>query len=1376
METEEESKSGAARCPIVGIGASAGGLEALRALFARMPANSGLGFVVIQHLDPDRPSMLTSVLSGVTRLPVVEITDGMPVKPNRVHVIPGGSDLTVREGILQLLPRKRTTELHLPIDSFLRSLAADQHGSSIGVVLSGSGADGTQGLRAIKAEGGIGLAQSPDSAQFRSMPESALAAGVVDFCSDPEEIAKELVRLASHPYLAKAAAPESGTPDDGRTIATILATVREKTGVDFSAYKRTTVRRRIERRMAVRHLDTLGHYAAALRDDPAEARLLSEDMLIHVTAFFRDEEAFESLSRNVFEPMIRDKDDGASIRIWVPGCSTGEEVYAIGICLAESLQDSGRTFTVKLFGSDLSDEAIETARAGVYRESDLAEVQPARLARFFERVEGGYRVTKQLRDLCVFVKHDLTRDAPFAKLDLISCRNVLIYFDTELQRRVIPMLHYCLNKPGYLFLGESEAITGFRDLFVPLDKDHRIFAKTGESPRFAYPLPAGRGVEVMVRPGGGTERGPPVREVLRQADHLLLARFAPPGVIVNERLEIIQYRGHTGAFLEPPPGQPEANVLRMARHDLVAHLHEAVERAKAESATVRREKVRIATESGSRLVDLEVIPLAVGEKARERYFLILFETEATRPAAAPTPVLLAEPPAPEADESRRLKAELLATKDYLQSLIDEHQRTNDDLAAANEELIASNEELQSTNEELQSAKEELQSANEELSTLNDELSNRNEDLDKVANDLVNVLASVEIPIIIVDMAMKVRRFTPRVADIAAFIPADVGRPIADLQLKVKVDDLDKKIREVIAGLVPREWDIQSKDGRWLRLNVRPYRTSDNRLDGAVLSFIDVDILKHALRDAEIARDFITGVVEALGTPLVVLEPALKVVLANHAFYERYRLSRDVVEGRSFYQADGGSWDVPAVRAALSRPAGETLQFGSVEMTAEFPHLGRRVVSLTARPIRMETGEDMTLLAISDVTELRRLEAQQAQLLRSESNARAEAERANRAKDLFLATLSHELRTPLSSTLMQAQILRNAKTQDPKVERVIAAIERSVRTQARLINDLLDVSRIASGKLVLDLNTVDPSDIVQNAVDVARASATAKSVALEATLDKAVGTVYGDTVRLQQVLTNLLTNAIKFTPPGGRVTLRLERADGHALITVTDTGMGIRPEVLPHLFERFVQADSSVTRTYGGLGLGLAIVRHIVEAHGGTVDCSSAGEGKGATFRVSLPLGSGPRSEIAGGRTSTASIQGIRVLVVEDEEDARDAFSIVLGQFGADVRAAPSAAAGLAIIEEWKPQVILCDIAMAGEDGYSFIRKLRKLAPNQGGGIPAAALTALASERDREEALAAGFQMHLAKPADGAALAATVATLAQWKRGESASEQRLAGPN
>jgi len=620
--------------PIVGIGASAGGLEALRQLFSGLPDDTGMAYVVIQHLDPGRPSLLSSVLAGVVRMPVVEVAAGMSAEPNRVHVIPPDADLSIQQGRLTLVPRGQSRKLHLPIDAFFRALADELPGRAIGVVLSGSAFDGTEGLRAIKAAGGITFAQEPDSAQFRSMPENAIAAGVVDFRAAPEAIASELVRLSRHAYFARPDILRAGPddtrpePDEERSLAGVLGAIRQHAELDFRGYKRPTLMRRISRRMALRSVDALNTYAVSLRADPSEAKALARDILIHVTSFFRDPAAFEALKQHVLSELLAHKDDDATVRVWVPGCSTGEEAYSLAICLAELLADKQRNLSVKIFGSDLSAHAVEVARAGLYAESDLESVSAERLARFFERTEGGYRIGKRVRDFCVFVRHDLTRDPPFGKLDLISCRNVLIYFEAELQRRVLPLLHHCLNTRGYLFLGSSEGIREFDQLFVPVDHEQRIFVKTGESPRLEYPRAIGREVESTLPPFQLVQRTQPARDAQKQADYILLARYSPPGVVINEQLDIVQFRGRTGGFLESPSGQPQTNVLKMARESLLLPLREAIETAKAETVTVRREGLWLTEDAQARAINLEVVPLAGVAPTSERHFLIIFEDAA----------------------------------------------------------------------------------------------------------------------------------------------------------------------------------------------------------------------------------------------------------------------------------------------------------------------------------------------------------------------------------------------------------------------------------------------------------------------------------------------------------------------------------------------------------------------------------------------------------------------------------------------------------------------------------------------------------------------------------------------------------------------------
>ncbi len=1339
-----------------------------------------MAFVVIQHLEPTQPSLLTPLLAEVSPLPVVEAANGMRVEPNRIHVIPPDADLGIHAGVLALLPRHKTGRLHLPIDGFLQALALDAGERAIGVILSGSGVDGTAGLRSIKAEGGIVMAEDPESAFARGMPASAVSLGLVDFLATPERIADELVRLSKHPYVASLHADvDPLVPDQETGLAALFTLLRQRVGIDFGSYKRTTVLRRIDRRMAIRRVSSLADYLDVLRAEPNESTALARDMLIHVTAFFRDFEAFRALEERVLRDLVEHKraEPGSSIRVWVPGCATGEEAYSVAIAILEAVGKSGEPPTIKLFGSDLSSEAIETARLGVYPDAIAEGVGPERLARFFERVDGGYRITKRVRDVCIFVKHDLTRDAPFAKLDLVSCRNVLIYFDADLQRRVVPMLHYCLNKGGHLFLGQSETVTGFRDLFTPIDMQSRLFAKTGTSARLAFPIPGASDGPAKLAEQVPSDRAHPAREAQRQADHFLLSRYAPPGVVVNERLEVLQFRGRTGDYLEAPPGQPQANVLRMARGGLAAHLHDAIERAQAQGITVRKEGLRIDPTQASRLFHLEVVPLSSVPDPHDRYFLIVFEPAdagSDRPSVRP----LAPSAAPEdaVVGADRLRTELIATKDYLQSLVAEHQTTSEELVAANEALVAANEELQSTNEELQSAKEELQSTNEELSTLNDQLRTRNQELDQVASDLVNILSSVDIPVIIVDLDLRVRRFTPSARNIANLIPEDVGRSIEDLKLKVQVDDLSARMREVMRTLAPMQWEVLGQDGRWLRMDIRPYRAGENRLDGAVLSFIDVDDLKRAVQDVESARDYARSIVDTVSSALLVLDDGLRIQSANNAFVERFGAVASDVEGKRLGELGVGPWNDPTVQtalaAAVASPSTLALRsrftplssFALLEVTLDLPHSGKRTYALSGRPIVRREGPPMALLAIDDVTELRALEAERRSLLESEQRARQLADEANGAKDLFLATLSHELRTPLSTMLMSAQVLERVARDDARMLRATASIARAVKAQTRLIDDLLDVSRIVAGKLLLDLGPVDFGAVVDDVVDSMRPSAAAKSIDLEIAIEARMAVVFGDSARLQQVIQNLIVNAIKFTPHGGRVGVGVTSSFSRIVLSVSDTGIGVSPEILPKLFARFMQADSSVTRSHGGLGLGLSIVRHVVELHSGSVSAESEGPGMGATFRVSLPLGS-VDSGAAHGASSASfeDVRGVRVLLVEDEDDTREAYSVLLRELGAEVCAVTSAKDALEALIALRPDVILSDVSMPGEDGFSFIEKVRRREVEVGGYVPAAALTALASDEDRKRAISAGFQLHVPKPVDSARLASVVSRLAAMRR-------------
>jgi chemotaxis methyl-accepting protein methylase/signal transduction histidine kinase/chemotaxis response regulator CheB len=1208
--------------PVVGIGASAGGLDAFTQLLKHVPPDSGMAFVLIQHLDPTHTSFLCEALAGTTAMPVSQAADGAVVEPDHVYVIPPNADIAILHGRLVLSPRPEDKP-HLPVDFFLRALAAERGSHAIGVILSGTASDGTLGLKAIKAADGITFAQDPGTAKYGGMPRSAVDAGVVDFCVSIPDLAQELVRLSRHPYIAAQAPRLPGSDDEA--LAEVLAALRRAAGVDFTEYKAPSFERRLARRMALRRAGSLSEYLGILRASPDEARLLYEDLLIHVTAFFRDPEVFESLKAHVFPEILKGRPEGAPLRIWVAGCSTGEEVYSLGICLLEHVGDSSRP--IQIFGSDLGDKAIERARAGLYADSEMSGVSDERRKRYFTKADRGYRIVKAVRDMCVFVQHDLARDPPFSRLDLVVCRNVLIYFDRALQKRVLLTLHYALKEGGFLLLGRSESISGYNHLFVATDKANKIFARTAGKSKLRFaPRSEVQAAESPVGARGAVAYPRRAVDLSRHLDRVLLARYAPPGVLVNEKMEILQFRGQTGAFLQAAPGEPQSNVVKMARPGLSSILRATLGRAREERAPVRADGVEVDQGGFMRTCNVVVVPFTGLPEATGQLYLVLFE-DASLPAVERERHGKAKSRRPETSkrglETARLAHELSATRQYLETVIQEHGQTNDDLGSANEELVSGNEELQSLNEELETAKEELQSINEELTTVNDELHSRNQEVTQINSDLVNLLSTVEMPVVIVDVNRRIRRFTPNAQRIWNVLPADVGRPLDDIRANVAVPDLDRQIAEVIEGVVVKESEVQDRGGLWYRMQIRPYETADGAIDGAILSLVDIDALKH--------------------------------------------------------------------------------------------HVG---------------------------------EAQQ---------ARADAERANRVKDQFLATLSHELRAPLSSMLLYAQLVRRGELEGEKLGRAGESIERGIKMQVQLIDDLLDVSRIVTGKLHLEIQPVDLGGVVEAALDDVRAPAEKKAMVLEIHIDHALGAVAGSPVRLQQVVSNLLLNAVKFTSDRGRVTVTLDAAAGRARLTVSDTGQGIEPGFLPHVFSRFTQEDNSSTRKYGGLGLGLAIVHHLVEMHGGTVTAASPGAGKGSTFTVSLPLlaaaedasiraeapvPEGPRSAYDEGR-----LRGLRVLVVDDDPGTRHAVGDILSGAGADVRMAESAAQGMTAVEGLWPEVLVSDVAMPGEDGYAFIRRVRALGARRGGGIPALALTALAGEEDHRRALAEGFQMHLAKPVD-----------------------------
>lgn len=841
--------------PIVGVGASAGGLTAFRRLLGHIPADTGMAFVLVQHLHPKRKSALVELLATETRLPVFEAQNELIVKPNHVYVIPPNKTLAIDNGVLYLTPRAATDGLHTPIDHFLRSLAEDREDKAIGIVLSGTGTDGSIGLEEIKARGGITFAQDPDTADHGELPMHAIVTGSADYVLSPEAIAGELLRIGQHPHFATPQlikAAESPASEENKLLSRIFILLRIETGIDYSHYKTATILRRIARRMAINRIEDMSNYVDYLVDNPAEVEALSRDMLITVTDFFRDPEVFETLKTKVFPNILQHKAHDESLRIWVPGCSTGEEVYSLAISLLEFLETASINPPIQIFGTDIKEEAIEVARQGIYPESAVGSVSKERLERFFTKVKYGYQIKSYIREMCVFARHNVTKDPPFSRQDLISFRNVLIYLGPALQKKIIPVFHYALQPWGYLLLGASETVGRFSDLFALIDKKHKIFLRKQAPVR----LPVEAGMRRYVpEEKGARERaevakvGTPTEVVGRfdlwtEASHRLMERYSLAGVIVDERLDILQFHGNTEPYLRLPSGKASLNLLDMTREGLALELQTAIYEAKISNMAVGKDGLRVRYDGQTRDVNVEIVPIK--GPANEAFYFILFKDVTGLEERKPREAKPGEELSPEEHEISRLTQEIATAKEYLQAVIDEKDATNEELRAANEEIQSTNEELQSINEELETAKEELQSANEELTTVNEELQINVNELAQLNDDLNNLLVSVNIPIIMLGSDLSIRRFTPGTENVFAIAPGDIGRPIGDIKPRINISNLESIVAKVIDSPKIQELEVQDADGNWYSMQVRPYKTGENKIDGAVITFVDIDALKRSL--------------------------------------------------------------------------------------------------------------------------------------------------------------------------------------------------------------------------------------------------------------------------------------------------------------------------------------------------------------------------------------------------------------------------------------------------------------------------------------------------------------------------------------------------
>jgi len=1214
---------------VAGIGASAGGLEALVELLGAVPA-TGMAFIVVQHLDPKHESLLPEILAKKTTMAVSLATAREAVESDHVYVIPPDAVLTVHQGLLELKPRTSAPERPFPVDLLFSSLASAYGEGAIGIVLSGADADGSLGVREIKHAGGFTFAQQPESARYPMMPRHAIETGCVDLVLPPKEIAGELASLSrrfrtAKPSLqSKVEGPADSGTDQTAVLAHIFQRLRAAHGVDFSHYKRTTITRRLERRMMLRRIESLDEYREALDRDAGELAALYQDFLIRVTEFFRDPTAFDALRQDVLPTLCEGRSPKEAIRIWVPGCATGEEVYSVAIAVLEYFGEGPPPLKIQIFGTDISEAALEKARAGVYPVNALHEVSPERLGRFFVGHDGEYRISKDIRDLCLFARQDVTRDPPFSRLDLISCRNLLIYLDNVAQRRVLRTFHYALRPQGMLFVGPAESVGHSPELFERIDGRSPVFRRMPHTGRGAIADGADAQASSMREPDGDAA---PLRvdgdSLPREADRLLLARFAPACVLVNQALTVLQFRGQTGPYLEPAGGPPSFDLRRVIRPELLVHILPAIQETGKSGVATRRD-----VSLDTREISIEVIPLG-GSETRHA-FLILFDDGTRLPVVRSTPAPV--PPLTESEKDRRLEQlerELEGMREYMRASAEEHEAVQEELRSAHEEMLSANEEFQSTNEELETSKEELQSINEELTTTVDELRSKNQELSRVNTEL------------------------------------------------------------------------------------------------------------HAARQAsDAARSYADTIIESVREPLAVLDEALRILRANPAFAANLGIPREDIEGRFLHEVGDARWNIPDLHQRLRALLASAKPLDDWEVSRDLLPQGRQVMSLSARRIPADVDRAVQLLlSIQDVT--------------AHADKTAGLVASSEQKDQFIAMLGHELRHPLTPISHAIYLLRKSPL-DPASIELLDTIDTQTQILLRFVNELLDLSRIGRGLIEIKPERLDLAAIARDTVQAIQPVIEGRRHVVSLMLPDAPLYVQGDPGRLRQVISNLVENAVKYTEMGGRITVTLEQRSDQAMLTVSDNGMGIAAKDLERIFEPFTQSHQPLANPSSGLGIGLSVVRRIVELHGGHVKATSAGYGAGSEVAIALPISADmPHARGTENRLTTAAsvrpIHSRRVMIVDDHEEMRKSVSRLVRAWGHEVAGAADGPSALSLVDTFRPECAIVDISMPGMNGIELGRRLRLQFPRAQ--LQLIALSGYPGTDVRDECVAVGFDAYLVKPGD-----------------------------
>ncbi|GIW79000.1 MAG: hypothetical protein KatS3mg105_0807 [Gemmatales bacterium] len=1301
---------------VVGIGASAGGLEALEELFDKIPPDIGMAFIVVQHLSPDFKSMMNELLARHTQLPIYLVEDGMEVKPNAVYLIPPKKEMVISNGRLLLTDKDPKQGLALPIDQFFRSLAQDSGEHAIGIILSGSGSDGSRGIVDIHEAGGLVIVQDEETARFDGMPKAAIRTGKVDYVLPPHKIPEVLIKHAKGQI--EIPRPATGEGDDFADLFQILC---REYGIDFTHYKPTTVERRIERRLQLLQIPSLREYVERLRNDPVEVNRLYNDLLIGVTKFFRDREAFERLGRDVIPEIVDRTPPEQEIRVWVAGCATGEEAYSIAILFHEYLSSKKQPINVRIFATDVHRASLEFASAGIYSEASLSEVSAERLSRYFTKKDDGYQISPELRQMVVFAPHNLIKDAPFTRLDLISCRNLLIYFEQAVQKKVLSLFHFGLKTNGILFLGPSESTSELADEFDVIDRHWKIFRKRrdGRLPAdMRLPMSAGYS---DLRPGGSQRIGngtPLVDRNLLRAYDVLLEQFVPPSLLINHQRELVHAFAGAGRFLTIRDGRISRDVLDHMDKDLRTCLSGALQRVAKEGTTVTYAGVRIRTNGREDQIKLTVKPIGRDDDPIHWYYLVIFENVQAAKTSATEAVDVLHVDESAKEQIEALENELRITKESLQATIEEMETSNEELQATNEELVAANEELQSTNEE-------LHSVNEELYTVNAEYQRKIAELTQLTDDMENLFRSTDVAAIFLDSELRIRKFTPQISKTFQILPQDVGRRIDSFSHSIEHPTMIDDIRNVLNQQQTIEKEVRDHQGNHYLLRILPYYAGP-KVEGVVLTLIDISALKRA--ETKLRR--LSKVFEDAADPIIIEDLAGRIIDVNEEAVRAYGWEREELIGREISMLIP-----PAYHAHAEKLRKRCLQNEHVRNVEGVRRDKKNHTHPVLETLSLLSDEDGKPSAIASI----------AKDITKQKKAELKAQEAVRRREEFLAMLSHELRNPLSAVRNASLLLSHYCRDNAEMRKACDVLQRQCEHMARLLDDLLDVSRITQGKINIRKEIVDLVDITHHALELVQPLISRNKHVLETSISEKPILVEGDGVRLLQICLNLLTNAAKYTPPGGHIRVELSADQKQALFAVTDNGIGIPHDMQSKIFDLFVQNERSLHRSDGGMGIGLTLVRTLVRLHKGSIHVHSKGPNQGSRFEVRLPLtNKQPTEQKVADKRQVNSDNFPTVLIIEDNADSREMLASVLRLEGFTVFVAPDGRQGLEAIERLQPDIALVDIGLPEMDGFQLAHEVKQRQLP----IRLIALTGYGtSENDFRAIRDTGFEHYFVKPVD-----------------------------